>query len=894
MPPSIFESLHLKTKSCAETCQKGRCRKSAVTPLVSGDYGQRDIPGMTSRVSFSQYRLEAEIEKYRAECQWDKIPSLVEQLAAAHFHVDDDYGTLLLAESLLEECLLENVSLLRSSTPLTDHSYPKLARAKAHLNSVLSRGRLETKYFNEALLLMAKVHYAQGRYRDSQGMCARAGIEELMRDERPLYHLRLLAEAFVIKGLALDHQAMSAASRVRLSERDEECLSCYLRACDTALLYLQELDKTVVTPSSKTAKTSLLSPPLEMEPGYFLQAALQSGYLSLLHKGHLAQGTHQLRRVLRVVESRGSQIFRKTVAKRLAEVLLGSVSEDSYWSPTSPPPAAWLNRDGSNTHKDLLYPSPRPPQRYTTDSVFCPQDVVEEAVLLLLITESMASADAVLSLAPEHRESRESSMEDATSIYDLLSIGMARRGQYSMLSECLERAMKVSFNEFHLWYQLGLSLMASGKGVAALSVLKECAKMKPQDPTPKLLAAKICINQLHLLDEGEALAQSVIDMFEGAGEALPRAHLAVGLCCSIRASEAALKAERDELNQRALQELQKAHDMDPQDAHIALYLSMQLALVRQVSAAMEPLQVALALRSDELHSLHLLVLLLSAQKQEQHALDTLTLALSQYPENFNLLFTKVKLEEAVYGSAVALQTCEKMLQLWQSRYDLTRPSEPDDTSSIPPPEPGHVSRKPSGVHLTLPDFQETDTGSQSAPSLAVSRLEAAMSEVSAVSSAQRQGPAYIWTTLERIWLQAGELFMAEGRVKEAQFCLQEAGTLFPSSHSVLLLRGRLAEARGNLLEAKSLYDEAAAINPRGHHILLHLGRLLVRLGRTSLGEKVLRDAVQAQSTSHEAWSGLGEALQSRGCMQAPDCFLTALELEASCPIRPFTVIPREL
>lgn len=44
-------------------------------------------------------------------------------------------------------------------------------------------------------------------------------------------------------GLSLDHQPMSGASRVRLSEREEECLSCYLMACDAALLYLQELDK---------------------------------------------------------------------------------------------------------------------------------------------------------------------------------------------------------------------------------------------------------------------------------------------------------------------------------------------------------------------------------------------------------------------------------------------------------------------------------------------------------------------------------------------------------------------------------------------------------------------------------------------------------------------------
>lgn len=47
---------------------------------------------------------------------------------------------------------------------------------------------------------MAKVHYAQGRYWDAQGMCARVDLEELTKEEQPTYHLRLLAEAFVIRG----------------------------------------------------------------------------------------------------------------------------------------------------------------------------------------------------------------------------------------------------------------------------------------------------------------------------------------------------------------------------------------------------------------------------------------------------------------------------------------------------------------------------------------------------------------------------------------------------------------------------------------------------------------------------------------------------------------------
>uniref|UniRef100_A0A3B4T2X2 Tetratricopeptide repeat domain 7A n=1 Tax=Seriola dumerili TaxID=41447 RepID=A0A3B4T2X2_SERDU len=825
---------------------------SAVTPIVSGEYSHhRDRAAMASRVSFTQIRLEAELERYRAECQWDKMPAIIDQMHAARIHEDDDYGTLLMAEALLEECLQENMDLLRRSIPLMDKTQPRLCRAKGHLNTILSRGRLTPRYLNEALLLMAKVHYVQGRYRDAQGMCARVGLEELTLDDQPTYHLRLLAEAFVIK-LSLDHQTVSAVSRVRLSEREEESLSCYLKACDAALSYLQELDKVVTTPHTKTAKASLLPPPVDIDLGYFLQAALQSAYICLLQR---------------------------SAARKLAEVLLSSVSEDSYWPPLGPPPPSWLHREGAAASKDAIYPTVKPPQRYSTEC-FCPQDVVEEAVLLLLITESMASGEAVISRLPDQAEARQASLQDAASVYDLLTIGMARRGQYAMLSECLERAMKFSFNEFHLWHQLGLSLMAAGKGVGAVSVFKECARMRPEDPSLPLLAAKVCIGQLLWFEEAGALSQSVVSMGEEAGEFLPRAYMALGLCYSLQASDT-LKEDRNKFNKKALQAL-SAHSLDPQDAQIAMYLALQLALV---SAAMEPLQAALNLHGDDLHSLHLLTLLLSAQKHHRHALDTLGLALSQHPDNF-LLFTKVKLEEALFGPAAALQTCEEMLQRWQSRYDVSR-SETDDSSSIPMAEKTEVSpggRKPS-IHLTLPDFQDTST--------AVSRLEAALSEVSEISSTRRHGPTYIWTTLERIWLQA-ELFMADGRLKEAQFCFTEASSIFPNSYSVLLQRGRLAELRGQLDEAKGLYDEALAIHPTGERILVHMGRLLVKSGRVHLGEKVLRDAVQVHSTSHEAWSGLGEALQSRSSRQAPDCFLTALELEASCPIRPFTIIPREL
>ncbi|MEQ2231170.1 hypothetical protein ILYODFUR_036759 [Ilyodon furcidens] len=88
---------------------------------------------------------------------------------------------------------------------------------------------------------------------------------------------------------------------------------------------------------------------------------------------HLAQGAHQLRRVLRVVESRGSQSFRKCAAMKLAQVLLTSVSEGSYWPPQGPPPAVWLQREGAAASKDAMYPTIKPPLRYSTDWPFAHQ-----------------------------------------------------------------------------------------------------------------------------------------------------------------------------------------------------------------------------------------------------------------------------------------------------------------------------------------------------------------------------------------------------------------------------------------------------------------------------------------------------------------------------------------
>uniref|UniRef100_A0A8C6NCN5 Tetratricopeptide repeat protein 7A n=1 Tax=Melopsittacus undulatus TaxID=13146 RepID=A0A8C6NCN5_MELUD len=813
---------------------------------------------MAARGLHSHVKLEGEIERCRAEGQWAQLRYLAQQLlpparpprkAAGGAQDAEDYGNMLLAEALLEECLKENFGKLKDSIPLTEKNEPKLSEAKQHLTNILSRGKLRPKYMTEAMLIIGKLHYVEGSYRDAISMYARAGIDDLSTKDEPLYMLRLVTEAFVIKGLSLERSTNSIASRARLCEREEEVMACFETACVIAQVYLQELEKTLNNTHSRSIKGSNVTYS-EFELSYFLEAALQSAYVTHLKKGNIVKGMRILREILRTVETKATQTFKMTAAKQLAQILLHSLSEDCYWSPLSDPLPEFMNKEDQSYVSNLLC---RRPELYMEENAYCPQDNVEEALLLLLISESMANRDAVISRAPDQQDDRAVSLQDASAVYDLLSITLGRRGQYVMLSECLERAMKFAFDEFHLWYQLALSMVACGKSAYAVSVLKECAKLRPTDPTVPLLAAKVCIGSLHWLEEGEYFAKMVIDLGEDAGESLAKGYLALGLTYSLQATDATVKGTQDELNKKALQTLERARELAPEDHQIILYLSLQLALVRQISDAIEHLQEALQLCKDDMNSLHLLALLFSAQKHYQHALDVINMAVVEYPESFS---------GSEKGSSV---------------------------TETP------VIKKHNGLHLTLPDAHDTDSGSQRASSLAASRLEQAMSEITMQSSEMKQGPMQLWTALEQIWLQAAELFMEQQHLKEAGFCIQEAASLFPTSHAVLYMRGKLAEMKGNLEEARQLYDEALTVNPAGVEIMHSLGLVLNRLERRELAQKVLRDAIRIQSTSHRAWNSLGEVLQAQGKNEAAiECFLTALDLESSSPVIPFTVIPREL
>uniref|UniRef100_A0A7N4PZG5 Tetratricopeptide repeat protein 7B n=1 Tax=Sarcophilus harrisii TaxID=9305 RepID=A0A7N4PZG5_SARHA len=843
-------------------------------------------------------RLETEIERCRSECQWERIPELCKQLSAKLI-ANDDMAELLLGESKLEQFLKEN-PFKQGASPRGPR--PKLTEVRKHLTAALDRGNLKSEFLQESNLIMAKLNYVEGDYKEALNIYDRVGLDDLTLTGVPPYRLRMIAEAFSTKGLCLEKLPISSSASNLHVDREQDVITCYEKAGDIALLYLQEIERVLITNIQNRSPKP--GPALhDQELGFFLETGLQRAHVLYFKNGidvhedqqNLTRGVGRFREILRAVETRTTQNLRMTIARQLAEILLRGMCEQSYWNPLEDAPyQSPLDdplRKGANMKNYSLH---RRARVYTGENIFCPQENTEEALLLLLISESMANRDAVLSRIPEHKSDRIISLQSASVVYDLLTIALGRRGQYEMLSECLERAMKFAFEEFHLWYQFALSLMAAGKSARAVKVLKECIRLKPDDATIPLLAAKLCMGSLHWLEEAENFAKNVVDMGEKTSEFKAKGYLALGLTYSLQATDASLRGMQEVLQRKALLAFQRAHSLSPTDHLAAFYLALQLAISRQIPEALGYVRQALQLQGDDANSLHLLALLLSAQKHYHDALNIIDMALSEYPENFILLFSKVKLESLCRGPDEALLTCKHMLQIWKSCYNLTNPSDSGRGSSL---LDRTIADRRQLNTITLPDFSDPETGSVHATSIAASRVEQALSEVasSLQSSAPKQGPLHPWMTLAQIWLHAAEVYIGIGKPAEATACTQEAANLFPMSHNVLYMRGQVSELRGNIDEARRWYEEALSISPTHVKSMQRLALILHQLGRYSLAEKILRDAVQVNSTAHEVWNGLGEVLQAQGNdTAATECFLTALELEASSPIVPFTIIPRVL
>ncbi|XP_071507398.1 tetratricopeptide repeat protein 7B-like [Diadema antillarum] len=844
-------------------------------------------------------RIEQEIDKYRAECNWERIGEIVKQnkVKSPQLEVVLHLAT---GECELELYLIKNPP----NHETAEKAKRELSSAKSHL--LLAAKGAKHILYAESHLLLAKVHLAMGEYEEAIKSLDKAKLDDMNSQEVPSSRLKLMAEAFAVRGLCMEKLAAKQGEEAK-SEKEDEIISNYERAGDLALCYLQEVEKGHQGNATSSSSSSLGSGSHIVGP--VLETAVQRAPLLYIQLGKLDQGINRFRHILKAVETRTSQNIRTTLARELAEVLLRGVCEHRYTPPSSDGREERFGSLSRSSASGGSAGSLRPagsrgslkPKLYTMDRLFVPKTVGEEALLLLLISEMQVNRDVVLSRSKEYSQSRQHTFFNATAVYDLLTIALTRRAQYQMLSDTLDRTMRFSFEEFHLWMQFALSLISSEKYDRALQVLRRCSNMQPNNITVLLLAAKVCLQNLNLLEEGLEFASLAVEHSSNQPQA-PRCHMMQGLAYGMMALEATIQEQRCELQRKSLACLKSATSLDPDDHMTQFQMAMQLALSRQIPEALQRVRISLQLCADHLQSLHLLALLLSAQKQYTEALAILEAAVHQYPDDFNLQFTKAKLEEVHLGPEEALVTCKQMLEHWRGGYEATQQSESSRGTGL---LERVTSDRRSLVQMHLSEYSDRDSDIRSERgakcsihnSLAASRVEHALSEVASSTGSfiPKTGSQHLWMVQAHIWLAIAELYLSLDRPGEAKGCVQEASSIFPLSHQVMHTRGCIHEHNGEWTEAKKCYDSALAINPSHITSLQNLGQVYTQQGNLLMAERILREAVNIDPTSHHAWISLGKVLQASGqCEAAGECMQTGLQLESTSPILPFSTIPRAL
>ncbi|EDV38152.1 uncharacterized protein Dana_GF13812, isoform A [Drosophila ananassae] len=856
---------------------------------------------MANRNMRNTTKVEALIESCRSEGKWQRVIELTDELKTGSPH-NECLANFLVGEARLENYLEENALAAADST--FGRAKTGLIEARRFLHLALGESGQKAGIALDAYLLLAKLCFACGEYEQSLDNFVKAELNTLAEKELTLRSLKILAESYAIKGLCLEQQTSKPSSKFKKAEKDTEMISCFERASDLGLLYLQEYDivsgsassnnstagstlnvnASSVQPSSSSFAISSTIPasgPTGLEAnrrmGAILETALQRAPIVLIKTGKLQEAVERYRIMLNAIETKATQSLRLTLARQLAEVLLRGVSGTIYAPPFVAKGGGGTLRGGSS--KKLWKP-----RKYAARQQFSPRNQQEEVILLLLIAEALAVRDTVLSQSPEFRLARQHAMGNVTAVYDLLTLATVRWGLVQLLNESFEKALKFSFGEQHVWRQYGLSLMAAEKHAHALRVLQESMKLTPSDPLPCMLASRLCYESLETVKQGLDYAQQALKR-EVKGLRPSRCQLFVGIGHQQLAIQSNLKSERDACNKLALEALERAVQQDGNDHLAEYYLSLQYALLGQLAEALVHIRFALALRMEHAPCLHLFALLLTASRRPREALGVVEDALHEFPDNLQLLHVKAHLQLHLEDAETALATVQHMLAVWRDVYEAQLAGE----------EEKHSDTK-SGVHLAhSSQMSDKDSNSVYAASLAaVSRVEQALSEAASSLSSftQRPGPRRPWMLQIEIWLLLADVYLRIDQPNEALNCIHEASQIYPLSHQIMFMRGQVHVYLEQWLDAKQCFLNAVAANPHHTDALRALGETHLILGEPRLAEKMLKDAAKLDPSCPKIWFALGKVLETLGDFHASaDCFATSLQLEPSCPVLPFTSIP---
>ncbi|KAH8860852.1 Tetratricopeptide repeat protein 7B [Schistosoma japonicum] len=838
-------------------------------------------------------KIETDVERYRAEGHWNKALDLLIN------HVSDRSTSLHLLNQLI---VCENELEWNDQGELRAEN---LSKAKSYAEEVINGNDEQYKY--EASVLLGKIYYLQGNNEKALKLLNSLNLLSAKMDPITLRFNRILSEGLAILGLCKEEQYKLKGSPELPKEKDA-IIALFNLACHLCIRHLQELDRN----QSEHTSLSVTLPPI-------VEKVIQRIPQILIEKGDISGAISKYRTILGYCELPATKSLRQALSLQFAELLLRSVCVKAYHKYD-------ISQDQDpQVDKD----SQLIPYRYPTNR-YIPDNRIEEAVFSLMISEHIASQDVILNRPSELSEPQiVRSFNNAAAVYDLLAVLLTKVRHFKFLSKCLEKALKFSYRQFHIWYQFALSLISSKQYYRGYLALRECLRIDDSKISVYLLTSSLCLGHLNLIEEGMELASRAVEVASQSEAALlARAHLLVGWGWSILARSCCVMDKKSELRNRAIKEYRIAVQLDPDDYLAWYHLAVELATQRHLDEALSVCQQSLQLMPIHSNTLYLLALLHTAGgKRLDQASKALYVGLTDRPNDFNLLFLLAKIEEARINPKAGLKIYRQLLKVWRNTFSLSTDSKVifDRTRKS-----ALSSNNNDTVNSNINDNLTFSNTASFSPTLELdddcsilhlceektancsNHLQSALSDI-ALGCAGQTGASIVPIPRQsrsstqfqsialkmqiKIYQGLAESYLDNDQLFEAKDALDEVMKIGGLDNQTLYLRGRLAEKRGLLCIARSLYESVIALKPDHLQALLSLANLLHKNNQTTLAERVARDAMNVDPTNFRVWRLLSDILGSSNSPEPASetvvtrALLTAIELEQTEPIEPFYCLP---
>ncbi|CAJ0600263.1 unnamed protein product [Cylicocyclus nassatus] len=881
-------------------------------------------------------RLEAEVDRARADSNWKRLSELLQAMKSKHSGMDD-MVELVEAELQLEQFLEQQGEVLR---PRRDYANG-LREAELLLKETIDRR--DGGITLEAHLLLAKLHYATAEYSQALRDIENSGMELANTQFRTLRALRLVAEVYAIKGFCLEALEGNDKAMDKMKS-----LFCYEKAAELAILYVGEIEKNIVSGTGK-GNPSTPSPTQKSEKlGDILECCLERVAAlrvrdSAIERKSNVEGIEWYRRIITCLgdKSTGERLQQK-MSRQFAELLLRAVPADGRCGTTS--------QAVSMKSQNLSF------YMGSHKGYFAPASRTEEVILLLLISEVLSTREVVLNRSADLSSSRHQSIRTAKSVYNLLTLVLSTLRQYHLLSTVYERAMKFVNQDEYLWQQFALSLVCRGKFLRAVRVLEQCIAAGTKDGHQvnhgnetaepgssnntvmhHMQAAVLHMEHLGQNDAAVSHAAKAVQMCsEGPLEFLKgRAQLLLAIANGRRAQAEPCFDERRRMLKKILTMFENCVNTDPHDYLAHYYCALYHAIVRDLEAARERCARSLELNPEQPSAIMLLALIFTAEGDLKGALELVANAMKDFPTHYGLLVLRLHIETKFGRIDESLDTCTHLLDFWRKRdcyiederlqstlsatdgqsmlkdaasLKAGTPSVGRELSSSTP-----IFATPLGIGISNPMLNPNAASSQSGLDIAVSVVDSGVpgSEVGGQSTSSESGGAAgstsaAWSRFRaqaNMWMALAELFLAEGRLNDVGPCVEQAVVLFPHAHQALYLKGRLFAARAEKAtdeatavkfraEANASFLSALAYCPSHTASLFHLAGLYTLEGNDAMAEQMYRELVRVDPLCCEWWQELGSCLMRRGnATKAMECFAAASQLDRSTPLLPFSSIP---